>query len=122
MKWNEIIKDCAWVVDSILTPSECEYFIQRATDLGIQEKTAAAAGDVRHRNSTTVAFDNHEMAQRIYERIKDYIPQKVVVDEHCNNLGLEYSKGQLIGTWTPYGLNHRWRVVCYPGTCTCTCI
>jgi len=41
MKWNEIIKDCAWVVDNILTTSECEYFIQRATDLGIQEKTAA---------------------------------------------------------------------------------
>jgi len=66
-----------------------------------------------------VAFDDHEMAQRIFERIKDYIPQKVVVDENCNNLGLEYSKEQLIGTWTPYGLNHKWRVVCYLGTCAC---
>lgn len=80
------------VVDSILTPSECEYFIQRATDLGIHEMTATAACDVRHRNSTTVAFDNHEIARRVYEKIQDYIPQKVVVDEHCNNLGLQYSK------------------------------
>jgi len=64
MKWNEFIKDYAWVVDSFLAPCECEceYIIQRATDLGIQDK--AAAGDVRHRNSTTAAFDDLEMAQR----------------------------------------------------------
>lgn len=99
MKWVEIIKESAWVVEDILTPEECQQFM----------------GDVRHRNSNTVFIDNQEMAQRIYERIKDFIPQEVTVDENCQNDGLRHSKEMLYGTWRPSGLNERWRVACYPG-------
>ena len=43
-----------------------------------------------------------------------HIPQEVWVDRDCSNLGLKTSKEQLYGKWTPYGVNYRWRVVCYP--------
>ena len=112
-QWNELIPGSAWVVGDLLTKEECKYLLQRASDLGIQEKIAA--GDVRHRNSTTVAFDDVDLAETLYERIKDDIPQEVWVDEKCSNLGLKTSKEQLYGRWTPYGLNFRWRIVCYPG-------
>lgn len=114
MKWHEIIKDSAWVVDDLLTPEECQGFMDRAIDAGIEGKTAA--GDVRHRNSTTVALDDAEMADRIFERIKDHIPREVVVDEDCDNPGLREHVSELLGTWRPCGLNERWRVVCYPGS------
>ena len=55
MKWKELIPESAWVVDDLLTKEECEYFIQQAKDLGIQDMVSA--GDVRHRNSTTVSLD-----------------------------------------------------------------
>lgn len=113
MKWSELIKDGVWVVEDLLTKEECEYFVQRATDLGIQNKTAVA--DVRHRNSTKVELDDAQMAENLYNRIKSYIPQEVWVHDDCENLGLRYSKEQLYGRWTPYALNYRFRIVNYPG-------
>jgi len=110
---TEIIKESAWVVEDILTPEECQQFMNDAIEKGINTKKSV--GDVRHRNSNTVFIDNQEMAQRIYERIKDFIPQEVTVDENCQNDGLRHSKEVLYGTWRPSGLNERWRVACYPG-------
>lgn len=113
MKWNELIKDEAWVVEELLLPSEAKYFKERAIKLGILNKKSA--GDVRHRDSLTIAFKDTKMADVLFERIKTYIPQEVVVDENCDRLGLSYSKNELIGTWKPYKLNDMWRIVCYDG-------
>eukprot|EP00980_Cylindrotheca_fusiformis_P028985 scaffold22688_cov172-Cylindrotheca_fusiformis.AAC.3 len=113
MKWNQLMKDSAWVVEDLLTKEECEYLLQRAVDDGIESKIAA--GDIRHRNSTTVAFENADMSDVVFERIKRHIPQEVVVDDDCENLGLLSSKAQLYGRWKPFALNTRWRVACYPG-------
>lgn len=113
MKWNEIIYETAWMVEDLLTKNECDYLLQRAINLDIENKIAS--GDVRHRNSTTVAFDDPVMTEKVYDRIKKYIPQEVWVDKNCSNLGLKTSKETLYGKWTPYGLNCRWRIVCYPG-------
>mmetsp|Transcript_27343 Transcript_27343/g.66375 ORF Transcript_27343/g.66375 Transcript_27343/m.66375 type:complete len:272 (-) Transcript_27343:1564-2379(-) len=113
MKCNELIRESAWVVQDLLTKEECEYFLQRAKSLGIQDRIAA--GDVRHRNSTTVSLDDKEMADRIFDRIKNHIPQEIVIDEHYQNPGLATKNDQLYGKWKPYGLNFRWRLVCYPG-------
>lgn len=113
MKWNELIEDSAWVVDDLLTIDECNHFLARANDLCIATKTAA--GDVRHRNSMTVAFDDKEMAKKVFDRIKDDIPQELSLGKNCSNLGIVENE-DLYGTWKPYALNYRWRVVCYPGT------
>lgn len=115
MKWQEIIKDSAWVVDDLLTPIECEQFVNKAMEEGIQNKISK--GDKRHRNSTTVAIDDIDMADRIFDRIKDFIPKEIIIDEHYTNEGLtSYNKKQLFGKWVPCGINSKWRVVCYPGT------
>jgi len=113
MKWNELIKDTAWVVDDLLTSDECAYFIQEANAIGITEKPSES--DVRHRNSNSVSIDNESLAQQIFDRIKHFLPQEIIVDKFCDNLGLKHSKEVLYGKWTPYALNYRWRVVCYPG-------
>jgi hypothetical protein len=115
MKWQEIIKDSAWVVDDLLTPIECEQFVNKAMEEGIQNKISK--GDKRHRNSTTVAIDDIDMADRIFDRIKDFIPKEIIIDEHYTNEGLtSYNKKQLFGKWNACGINSKWRVVCYPGT------
>ena len=87
--------------------------LKQANDLDILKQTSS--GDKRHRNSVTVAFDDEDLANKLHERIKDYIPQQVWVDKDCTNMGLRASKEQLYGRWTPHSINHRWRVACYPG-------
>lgn len=115
MKWNELISDSAWVVEDLLTKDECDNFISRANDLGISSQVAA--GDIRHRNSTTVALDDGELARIVFDRIKDHIPQELTIDKDCTSTNPGISDNEdLHGTWRPYGLNHRWRIVCYPGT------
>lgn len=111
MKWAELIENTAWVAEGVLTTEECQRFLERAREDGISEMTAA--GDVRHRNSTTVPVVDEELAQRVFERIKDHLPQEVFVDENCQNLGLMYNKEELYGRWTVSSLNPRWRVACY---------
>jgi len=113
MKWNELIKDSAWVVEDLLTKEECEYLLRRANDLDILSQQSP--GDKKHRNSTTVAFDDEELSNKLFRRMKTLLPQEVRVDENCNNLGLQASKEQLYGRWTPVGINMRWRIACYPG-------
>ena len=113
MKWTELIQDTAWVVDELLTLEECQHFLDAARAQGIDEQRAA--GDGRHRDSTTVDVRDAVLAEKIWWRIKDHLPQKVVVDEHCQNLGLKHSQRDILGTWRPYGLNCLWRVACYPG-------
>jgi len=114
MKWNELIEQNAWVVDDLLTPEECTHLLHEANALHITDQKAA--GDIRHRNSTSVCIDDESLAQRIFDRIEKFLPQEVIVDGDCDHLGLKHSKEVLYGRWTPYALNSRWRVVCYPGT------
>ena len=109
MKWSEIIQDTAWVVEDLLTAAECQQFLERAANM--EQMTT----DTRHRDCMTMAVDDAEMAQRVWDRIKDHIPQEVTVTEDCTNPGLKDSKADILGTWRPYGLNYRWRIVCYPG-------
>ena len=111
MKWTELIKDTAWVIEEALTAEECEHFLAKAEEAGIHEKQAA--GDVRHRNSVTVDVCDKELAQRVFDRIKDHLPQEVWVDENCDNLGLVHSNEELYGMWSLHSLNSRWRVACY---------
>ncbi len=113
LNFQEIIIDTAWVVDNLLSKEECNEFMEHAITAGIENKKAA--GDVRHRDSTTIAIDNSEMAEVVFDRIQPYLPQEVIVDEDCKNLGLEQNKSDIYGTWKPYGLNSKWRIVCYPG-------
>lgn len=111
MKWTELIKDTAWLVEEVLTPDECQHFLDETEKAGLLE--SHPAGDIRHRNSTTIQVDDAELAQRIFERIKDYLPQEVWVDENCENLGLRHSKEALYGRWSVSSLNSMWRVACY---------
>lgn len=113
MKWDEIIPDSAWVVENLLTPDECERFLSAAERAGIAE--SPSSGDSRYRDSVSVSVDDEEMADRVFERIRQHLPQEVRVDERCRNDGLRHSGKDLYGTWTPCGLNRTWRVACYPG-------
>mmetsp|Transcript_303 Transcript_303/g.495 ORF Transcript_303/g.495 Transcript_303/m.495 type:complete len:274 (-) Transcript_303:50-871(-) len=113
VKCTELIQDTAWVLEEVLTEEECKYFMKKAEDSGIHRKESA--GDIRHRDSTTVAIDDLDMAKCVYKRIKEFLPQEVCIDENTSNVGLSQHKEDTYGKWRPYGLNTKWRIACYPG-------
>ena len=115
MKWKELIKHNAWIVEDVLNKDECDHFLEKANDLGILNQVSK--GDIRHRNSMTVTFDDEEMARIVFDRIKKHLPQELIIGkEECK---YKYpgicDSDEVYGTWKPYGLNHRWRIACYPG-------
>ena len=67
-------------------------------------------GDIRHRYSITVAFDDEKMARIVFDRIKEHLPQELIIGkEECK---YKYpgicDSDEVYGTWKPYGLNHKW--------------
>ena len=98
-----------------MNKDECDHFLEKANDLGILNQVSK--GDIRHRNSTTVTFDDEEMARIVFDRINKHLPQELIIGkEECK---YKYpgicDSDEVYGTWKPYGLNHRWRIACYPG-------
>jgi predicted 2-oxoglutarate/Fe(II)-dependent dioxygenase YbiX len=87
----------AWTVDDVLTPEECQAMIARIEAEGPEAAPiSTAAGFVMNtnvRNNGRVMFDDADLAQRVFERIRSLLPQQM-------NAGM-----------TPCGANERWR--CY---------
>lgn len=76
-EWKELIPNAAWVVENLLTARECEGLIAQAQAEGIEQKQCS--GDTRHRQRVTVRMEIPEISELIWERVKDRIPQEVVV-------------------------------------------
>lgn len=86
-----------WSVDGLLTPDECGDLVERIETLGPESAPITTAqgfvmnADVR--NNTRVMFDDHRMADRLFERARRFVP------------------GAMNGGMSASGLNERWR--CY---------
>mmetsp|Transcript_8544 Transcript_8544/g.17736 ORF Transcript_8544/g.17736 Transcript_8544/m.17736 type:complete len:250 (+) Transcript_8544:2-751(+) len=75
----------------------------------------AASTDKRHRDCHRIELDLPELANIVWERLCDHIPSKVMVGNgHPPIPGVDQSH-EWWGEWEPYGVNHKWRIVCYPG-------
>jgi len=107
-----VIPNNAWVVNDLLTPEECAYFLDKANSANITNKKAA--GDIRHRDSTSVTLDDESLARLIFHRIKEFLPREIIIDSGFDQPGLRRNE-DLYGKWTPCALNSRWRIACYPG-------
>ena len=114
LQWTTVIPEAAWSVEKVLTEDECQGLVDRATTNGIMQKSSL--GDVRHRDLYSVTLQLPEMAAAVYERIKEGLPECVVIDGTSDHVGIQNHQQELYGTWRPYGLNPVWRVACYPGT------
>ena len=104
--WNEILPG-AWSVEDLLTPEECQYLIEKAQEAGIG--SLKMEGDTRHRQRVTVRMEIPELLQRIWERIKDQIPQEIVMDDTTQTLAGRVNSpdnmADFVGRWTPRGLS-----------------
>ena len=104
MKWKELIKHNAWIEEDLLNKDECDHFLEKANDLGILNQVSK--GDIRHRNSMTVTFDDEEMARIVFDLIRKHLHQELIIDKE--EFEQKYpgicDRDEVYGTWKPYGL------------------
>lgn len=86
-----------WTIDALFSPDECAALIDRIETIG-PERAPITTGrgfvmDERVRNNTRSMFDDPALAQRLFERVRPFVP------------------GSMCGGAAPVGLNERWR--CY---------
>lgn len=87
------------VEENFYTDEECAELIKFSEDQGYAEALirARGEGEVMNkdiRDNDRVIWDNHEMAETLYQRVKDLVPQN-------------------IDGWVPSGLNERFRFYRY---------
>ena len=112
--WIELQENTAWCVEDLLTPEECEGAIKEAVDAGILNKRPQ--GDLRHRCRVEVDVPNSSLCRLLWDRVKDKIPQEIVVTSDDENNPAIIDASDCIGTWRPYGVSASLRVHYCTGT------
>lgn len=105
------IKDGAWLARELLTPSEQNYLREKAIANGMPP----AAKDDRLRTCSRTEFMDEDLAQQIWTRLQGLVPERVVVDEDGEEIGLPATEPILYGTWRACGVNPMFRIVKYAG-------
>ena len=81
-----------FTLDNFLTPEECKAFIKRSEDIGYEESkirvgnTEEMNKDVR--DNYRVVFDDKELADSLFERVKEYLPQELDENKEWKLLNL----------------------------------
>jgi hypothetical protein len=103
----------AWLIDSLLSPEECEELIQVAKTHGIEDMSMS--GDLRHRQRVTARMELPHVAERIWGRIRDLIPQEIVVASAAEAPPGVLYPSSCIGTWKPSMIGTRVNVALCTG-------
>ena len=62
-----------WEIENVYSPLECQQFIQKIN----QANPAIATNNPSFRNQDRVIFDDADIANDLFQRIKNFIPQQV---------------------------------------------
>ena len=102
-----ICPDGAFVIEDFLTHDECDSLIAKAHEMGFDEsKVMTHTGEAmikKIRNNERVIMDDSELADKLFNRAKDFLPQKF------------YASIPMMGQFKCdlHGLNERFRVYKY---------
>jgi len=101
----------AFLLYNVLSPSECEYYINKGEELGFGSVDLSYRKN--YRNNDRVVAEATEVSKLIWERVKEHITPIQITKENQQNVGVGYG---LEGLWEPVGLNEIWRLCKYkPG-------
>eukprot|EP00035_Acanthoeca_spectabilis_P031243 m.13253 g.13253 ORF g.13253 m.13253 type:complete len:322 (-) comp4632_c0_seq1:263-1228(-) len=116
MVWEPIAgRESAWTARHLLTDDECAELIRLAEANNIH--TASNSGNVNNlRSCLRVTIDLPELAATIWSRIRDAVPQKVTIAQGTPSPPGVPNNVDVQGVWRAVGVNHRFRIVLYPGT------
>jgi prolyl 4-hydroxylase len=76
-----IIKEGAFMLESILSPAECQELISKGEMIGFEAASVVLKAGAKMmpevRNNDRVIFDDEELARLLWERVKVYIPEQI---------------------------------------------
>jgi prolyl 4-hydroxylase len=77
----DLKKPLIFEIPNILTEAECHQWIDRIRSTGTEpatiNATRGAEVDAQIRNNRRVIFDDAELANDLFDRVKDHIPQEI---------------------------------------------
>ena len=70
-----------FVIENFLTKNECEDFISKSESMEYEDAAIQTKDGPRIykevRNNSRIIFDDHELAEFIYEKAKPYLPESL---------------------------------------------
>ena len=105
----ELEKNTIWVVKNVLTPEQCQKYIEFSEKQGY-EKAGITVGENQYvmmedvRNNTRVIYDDKQWAEELFQLVKDYLPCSTAVLPRC---------ASSMKNFDLVGLNERWRFYKY---------
>jgi len=94
---EEIIPGKGWLLHNVLTPEECQAYIDASEAIGFQD-SAEYCYQYRSRRNDRLMSDDEEMADFLFQRTVEHIPGTLVISG---------------GTWKASGFNQRMRTCKY---------
>jgi len=102
--------DRCFLLYNLLSPKECQFFIDAAEAVGLDELHLT---NKNYRNHARCVVMSPEVSTFLWERFKSHILPITVEPEDYKQIGLGH---RLEGEWVPVGLNPCWRLSrYYPG-------
>jgi hypothetical protein len=99
------IGDCkdSLVFDSLLTPEECRFLINRVESIGLDFWDPTGSSDHAFRRAFTLEVNHQALADLIWSRVKDSVIATVgIYPEDANRYEIDIE-----GDWHPVGINPR---------------
>ena len=104
-----LVPESIITVTNFLSLEECERYINLSERRGYEAATITTNKGVEMRseirNNSRVILDNLELANNLWQRIADLVPQEINIPLGINS--------NLIEQWSPIGLNERFRFYRY---------
>lgn len=99
--------DRGFVLYNVLTPEECDYFIEQTEGFGYDEISYRKD----YRNNVRLVLKQEELSKLVFERVKPFLDAKVEITPA--NIRQMAGDDSAVGSWEATGLNECWRFCRY---------
>ncbi|EGG13308.1 hypothetical protein DFA_11069 [Cavenderia fasciculata] len=101
----------AFILDNVLSPTECKYIIDRGEEMGFDE---LAHYIKKYRNNSRVLVKSYSLSSLIFERIKQFLPSELDISDSTPYLDDgRRARKHLHGKWKLNQVNELWRLCKY---------
>lgn len=100
VKYSEVPGCDAFVLDNVLTEEECQSLIDHAGGLWTFWENDPSRPRISFRNAHTIEVTHDQLAERIWQRISDFVRPEVQLSEDDPRFEIDIQ-----GTWKPYAVN-----------------
>lgn len=104
--------DAAFVLKNVLSPSECQFYIDESERMGIPHLDYSTGYKIEYRNNARLLLRSAELAELLWKRTAHIFCPLTITDDNKT----QYGGINTTGAWHPIGFNDTFRLCKYnPG-------